>query len=153
VLVCTLENVFKPKGILLNMVNILIMGSNTEFQRLMRNLFNRWLPDANLIAAIGRESALAINAELLPQIVLLDISMASRKNLTFIQDIKVENSGASIFLLSNHGYPEYIEAAFDKGADGFFHVGSETFFDDVYRKVIAISEIDSQTKSSSSETS
>lgn len=124
------------------MVNILIMGSNREFQRLMRNLVNRWLPDANLIAAISYEAALGINAKLVPQIVLLDISMGGRSDLAFIQAIRADNAEASIFLLSKHGYPEYIEAAFAKGADGYFYVGSETFVQDMCKKVTDISKND-----------
>ncbi len=121
------------------MVNILIMGSNTEFHCLMRKLLNRWIPEARLTAAVGHEAALAVNADLRPEVVLLDISMGSHRELTLIQDIKAGNADAAIFLLANHGYPEYIEAAFAKGADGYFYVGSDTFVEDIYKRVAAVS--------------
>ncbi|MBN1540894.1 response regulator transcription factor [candidate division KSB1 bacterium] len=54
-----------------------------------------------------------------PDLVLLDISMPRMRGLEAIKEIKRVSPGSKILMLSMYEYPEYVQASFQNGADGF----------------------------------
>lgn len=119
------------------MLNILVVSDKQVLQRLLRCLFSHWLPDGNLIVTEDQASARALNTYLQPDFLVLDISVPTRSCLRFIKGMKADNRKTSMLLLCNHTYGEYFDAAIPTGIDGCFDIASDTFVDDLRRRIVS----------------
>ena len=120
------------------MLNILLSSEHELLPRLARKLFSRWLPDSNLIVTDGRASTFAINSALLPDILIVDISVPTRTCLAFLQRLRAENSAASILLLCNRTYKAYFDLAAPTGIVACLDIEAGTFVDDLRTHVLHI---------------
>ncbi len=69
-------------------------------------------------AADGAE-ALALLAELTPDILVLDISMPEKTGLEVTKELRADASEVGVLILSMHDDPEYVLEAVRAGADGY----------------------------------
>lgn len=116
------------------------MSNNAVLQKLMRSLINRWFPNAKLVATADQDSALGINGNYRPDIVMLEMSMSTPGDLRFVQNIRAANPAASMLMLSDHPYLACYDEIIPKGISGYFDIASDTFVDDIHRCVVYIAE-------------
>ena len=79
-------------------------------------------------AANGRE-AIRKTHELIPNLVLMDISMPALNGIDATKQIKQEMPGTKILVLTVFDEEEYREAVMQNGADGY--ILKKTLFDDL----------------------
>jgi len=65
------------------------------------------------------EEALTLVEELVPDLVLLDISMPGRTGIEVARELRTRGSEVGILVLSMHDNPEYVLEAVRVGADGY----------------------------------
>lgn len=77
-------------------------------------------PDVEVVgvAADGNE-AVAKARELHPDVILLDLIMPNKDGITAIREIREENPGAKILVLSSFSQADQVRAALDAGAMGY----------------------------------
>jgi DNA-binding NarL/FixJ family response regulator len=98
---------------------ILIAEDHTILREGLRSLLNT---DQNFEvvgeAEDGRE-AIRISEKLIPDLVLMDLTMPKMNGLEAIKEIKKRSPGSKILVLTVHKTEEYILAALEAGADGY----------------------------------
>jgi DNA-binding NarL/FixJ family response regulator len=69
-------------------------------------------------ACTGKE-AVAVVREVMPDLVLMDITMPEMSGLDATRQIKADNNAPRIIIWTNNHEPPYANAAWTAGADGF----------------------------------
>jgi DNA-binding NarL/FixJ family response regulator len=105
---------------------ILLADDHTLVRAGIRALLNE-LPDAEVVAEAsdGRE-ALALVAQHLPDIVLMDISMPGISGLEAARQIRRDFPGVRVIILSMHSNEEHVLQALQAGATGYMLKASAT---------------------------
>lgn len=118
-----------PSGIL-SAVRVLLVD---DFAPVRLRLAARLLEDGHTIAgeAGTAVAALALAAEVQPDVVILDLNLPDRHGLEAIPDLRRALPDARILVLTNESTPRHRDTALARGADGFFDKSAE--FDDLVR--------------------
>jgi two-component system response regulator NreC len=77
-------------------------------------------PDLDVVAEAGSaEEALRRTAETAPDVVLLDVVMPGGGGIGAVPELRRQNPGARVLILSEHAEPSYLRAALAAGASGY----------------------------------
>lgn len=81
----------------------------------------------HFLGSAGREEeAVALINEKIPDLVLLDLALASGSGLNVLKRIRARGCGARVLVLTNNADAAYRTACMDAGADGFYDKSRET---------------------------
>ncbi len=107
-------------------IRILLADDHTLVRAGIRALLNEF-PDVEVVAEAsdGRE-ALALVAQHLPDIVLMDISMPGISGLEAARQIRRDFPGVRVIILSMHSNEEHVLQALQAGATGYMLKASAT---------------------------
>ena len=61
-----------------------------------------------------------------PDLAIIDIRMPDRNGLEILKEYRVKNKTTKIIILTNYAYDQYLERAYENGAD-YFYSKSEDF--------------------------
>ena len=123
-----------------NMLNILVSSNSLPFQSLLASLLKSFVPNAFVVVADDRHQALETNVKLRPQVILFDASLPTRNDGALIQQLKGDNVGGWLLLLSNQPYEECAQDGLAMGADGYLDTASEGFVEDLQAALTKISK-------------
>jgi DNA-binding NarL/FixJ family response regulator len=97
---------------------LLIVDDNPGFRRLAGRLFER--EGYEVVGAVPTASeALAAAAELVPDVVLLDVNLPDQSGFEVAARLARECPDAAVLLTSTHGRSEFEQLARGSGARGF----------------------------------
>ena len=101
------------------MIRILIADDHA----LVRNGLDQWLSSIEDLEVVGLASngreAVDLACELLPDIVLMDLSMPVMDGITAMSELATKAPQISIIALTTTGDPQQVNAALDAGAMGY----------------------------------
>ncbi|MEI7753557.1 MAG: response regulator transcription factor [Actinomycetota bacterium] len=101
------------------MIRILIADDHA----LVRNGLDQWLSSIEDLEVVGLASngreAVDLACELLPDIVLMDLSMPVMDGITAMSELATKAPQVSIIALTTTGDPQQVNAALDAGAMGY----------------------------------
>ncbi len=102
----------------MDVIRVLIADDHGVVREGLRALLDREGFDVVGEAATGRE-AIALSADLQPDVVLLDIRMPDVNGLRALAQIKAANSRISVIMLTTYANPDYLARAVNAGAAGY----------------------------------
>jgi DNA-binding NarL/FixJ family response regulator len=90
---------------------------------LVRRGFRRLLEDDSAIKVVGeasnRDEAVALNAQLAPQVVVMDYAMPGMNGLAAMREIIAASPGVAVLILSMHAEETLVRRALEAGARGY----------------------------------
>lgn len=95
----------------------LVADDSELFRSFLRKVLAKHFPFMLIAEAGNGDHALALDAELSPQLVFMDIKLPDRSGLDLTRQLKSANPGVLIYLVTQHDTPEYRAAARECGAD------------------------------------
>lgn len=102
-------------------IKVLLADDSPEFLK-MASQFLAADPGIELVGvALTGKDALALAAELQPELILMDMIMPHMNGVEATRQIKSLPNAPIVVLLTGHDTPEYRSAATDAGADGFVY--------------------------------
>lgn len=114
-------------------MNVFVVEDSASIRRLLVRRLES-LPGVTVVGeATGQDQALALIEWLQPDIVLLDLSLATGSGLQVLARLRRAGFAGRIMVLTAQFLEAYREACQDAGADGFYDKASglETLFDDL----------------------
>jgi DNA-binding NarL/FixJ family response regulator len=99
--------------------HILIVDDNPTLREGLKSILSHFSTFDIVGEAADGVEALNSVARLLPDLVLMDISMPRMDGLVATREIKKKWPGTKILLFTVHRTPEYLAAASKAGADGY----------------------------------
>ena len=97
---------------------LLIVDDNAGFRRLARRLFES--EGYEVVGAVETaDEALLAAAELVPDVVLLDVHLPDRSGFEVAARLARDHPSAAVLLTSTHGRAEFDQLARGSGARGF----------------------------------
>ncbi|MDY6838934.1 MAG: response regulator transcription factor [Thermodesulfobacteriota bacterium] len=106
------------------MLKILLVEDSTLFRRTFRDALSRRFPSVFIEEAANAEEALKKVTTFLPDVLFVDVRLPGQSGVELTRTIKKRYPEMTIFILTHHDLPEYREAAYNAGADGFVSKGS-----------------------------
>lgn len=110
----------------MRIVQTLLAEDNELFRGFLRNILVRNFPFMVIAEAGDGDHALALDAELHPQLVFMDIKLPDRSGLDLTRQFKSANPGVRIYLVTQYDIPEYVTAALECGADQVIVMGESS---------------------------
>lgn len=95
----------------------LLADDNELFRAVLRDILVRHFPFMLVAEAEDGDHALALDAELHPQLIFMDIKLPDRSGLDLTRQFKSSNPGVLVYLVTQYDIPEYRAAARECGAD------------------------------------
>lgn len=114
----------QPDG--MRIFQALLADDNALFRGFLRNILVRNFPFMLVAEAGDGDHALALDAELHPQLVFLDIKLPDRSGLDLTRQFKSANPGVRVYLVTQYDIPEYQAAAQECGADQVIVMGESS---------------------------
>jgi DNA-binding NarL/FixJ family response regulator len=108
------------------MFRALLADDNELFRGFLRDVLVRHFPFMLIAEAGNGDHALALEAELHPQLVFMDIKLPDRSGLDLTKHLKSSNPGVLIYLVTQDDIPEYRAAAHECGADHVIVMGESS---------------------------
>jgi len=99
---------------------ILIVDDNSPFRQTLRGTLQVSFPMIAIDEAADGDEALQKVDAFLPDLIFMDIGLPGENGLELTKRIKAIHPNITILILTSYDMPEYREAAFQNGADGFF---------------------------------
>lgn len=99
------------------MYRTLLADDNAPFRDFLRDILSRHFPFMRVAEAGSGDHAVALDAELHPQLIFMDIKLPDCNGLDLTRQIKSSNPAVQIYLVTQHDIPEYRLAALESGAD------------------------------------
>jgi len=110
---------YEQPGTTKMVTRILIADDHTLFRAGLRALFTAQ-PDMEVIGEVGNGSdAIHSTRELMPDLIVSDISMPKCNGTEAVRDIKRRHPEIKILVLTVHKTEEHVHAALEAGADGY----------------------------------
>jgi DNA-binding NarL/FixJ family response regulator len=108
----------------MNRIKVLIADDHIDFRRIVREFLSR-LPNVSVIGEAGDGSEAVKQVEkLIPDVVLMDISMPQMNGLEATRIIKQKWPSTKVLIATTYDDPMYRMQAFEAKADGFILKGS-----------------------------
>lgn len=104
----------------------LLADDNELFRSFLRDILLRHFPFMLIAEAGNGHHALALDAELHPQLVFMDMKLPDRNGLDLTRQFKSSNPGVLIYLVTQDDIPEYRAAARECGADHVIVMGESS---------------------------
>ena len=101
------------------MCDILLVEDNKIFREVLYQSLVARYPAAKIEAVATGEAALDRTSDNPPKTVLLDIALPGISGLEVAEKMRSRNVPATIVILTGNDYPEYQEAARDRGVEFF----------------------------------
>jgi len=102
-----------------NKVRVLIVDDHTVVRRGLRKILES-TPDIEVVGEVGDGSQAVMAADrLLPDVVLMDVSLPVLNGIEAARRINAETPGASILMLSMHADEQYVRQSINAGAKGY----------------------------------
>ncbi len=101
------------------MCDILLVEDNKIFREVLYQSLVARYPAAKIEAVTTGEAALDRTSDNPPKTVLLDIALPGISGLEVAEKMRSRNVPATIVILTGNDYPEYQEAARDRGVEFF----------------------------------
>lgn len=122
-------------------IRVIIVDDHTMVREGLRSLLEG-SPDIEVIAeADNGVAAIACAAELLPDVMVMDISMPGMNGIDAIRSITRDHPALAILALSMHSERRLVIEALEAGARGYLF--KECAFDDLARSILAVAGKDS----------
>ena len=103
----------------MNKIRILLADDHAVLRAGLKSLLSTQ-PDMAVVAEAGdSKETVSKSQELLPDIVLMDISMPGSDGLAATKEIKERNPATKVLILTMHEDEAYLRRAFRSGADGY----------------------------------
>ena len=106
-----------PQPCEIGLFQTLLADGNEFFRSVLRDILTRHFPFMLVTEAEDGDHALALDAELHPQLIFMDIKLPDRSGLELTRQIKSSNPGVLVCLVTQCDIPEYRAAAWECGAD------------------------------------
>jgi DNA-binding NarL/FixJ family response regulator len=106
------------------MLKLLIVESDARFRDMLRASLQSSFPMAQVSAAPDGAEALRMVRQEKPDLVFMDIRMPGENGIVLTREIKQQDEGIVIAVLTDSDADEYREAALAGGADFFFSKAS-----------------------------
>jgi two-component system response regulator YesN len=100
-------------------VELLIVEDNERFRDMLRSSLQSSFPLVQVSTAPDAAAALQMIGLRRPDLVFVDIRMPGKSGIVLTREIKKQDNGIVIVVLTNMDTKEYREAAFANGADFF----------------------------------
>lgn len=110
----------------LRIFQALLADNNALVRSFLRDILVRHFPFIVVAEAGDGDRALALDAELHPQLVFLDIKLPDRSGLDLARQFKSSNPEVLICLVTQFDIPEYRAAARECGADHVIVMGESS---------------------------
>jgi DNA-binding NarL/FixJ family response regulator len=98
-------------------------------QAMLRAAFRSWLASTPGCAVVGEagdaRSALADIAKLMPDVVLLDITMPGLSGIDALPSIQAASPKSRIVMVTHHEGESFVQQALERGADGYLSKDSD----------------------------
>jgi DNA-binding NarL/FixJ family response regulator len=108
------------------MFTVLIVEDDARFRKKLRNSLASRFPSVTFEeAADGKETLVKIDT-FRPAIVFMDIRLPGETGLELTKKIKELFPAISVVILTSYDFPEYRDAAYQRGADAFLVKGRVT---------------------------
>lgn len=99
--------------------HVMLVEDNVSFRRVLKAILNAQLPSVRVSEADGQRKALAVFKKDVPDLMLVDLKLADGGGLPLTRKVKLFSPNTLVVVVTNHDSPEYEEAAYQSGADGF----------------------------------
>ena len=106
------------------MFKTLIVEDNITFRQSLKELLSARFPSMTVEEAGDGEEALQKIADLVPDLIFMDIKLPGESGLHVTKRVKPKNPGMIITILTYYDSPEHREAAFQCGANYFLPKGT-----------------------------
>jgi len=104
-------------------MKILLVDDHVLVRQGVRRLLSA-IPNAEIYEAATSYEALSIFRQQVPDVVVLDISLAGSSGLELLKRFIIENPGAKVLMLSMHAEAIYAARAVQAGARGYISKGA-----------------------------
>ena len=108
------------------MSGVLIVENDERFRQKLKSYLSMRFPSVDFKEAADGKDALEMIDTLRPLIVFMDIRLPWKNGLELTQKIKELFPATSIAILTTYDFPEYRNAAYQRGADAFLVKGRVT---------------------------
>jgi len=108
------------------MSGVLFVENDERFRRKLKSFLSMRFPSVGFEEAANGKEALGKINTLRPAIVFMDIRLPGETGLELTRKIKELLPTTSIAILTTYDFPEYRDAAYQKGADAFLIKGRVT---------------------------
>ncbi|MEQ1714461.1 MAG: response regulator transcription factor [Hyphomicrobium sp.] len=118
-------------------MKILLVDDHILVRQGVRRLLSA-IPNCEIWEAATSYDALALFRQHLPDVVILDISLAGASGLEFLKRLRIEKEDAKVLMLSMHAEAIYAARAIQAGARGYLSKGASA--EELVTAVLAVSE-------------
>jgi DNA-binding NarL/FixJ family response regulator len=108
------------------MSGVLIVENDERFRRKLKSYLSMRFPSVDFEEAADGKDALEMINILRPAIVFMNIRLPGKNGLELTEKIKELFPATSIAILTTYDFPEYRDAAYQRGADAFLVKGRIT---------------------------
>jgi len=109
------------------MVRVLIVEDNRTFRTLFAEALRNKFPAVLIEEAADGKEAFQKIAEVIPDLIFMDIRLPGENGLKLTHEIKEKHPGITIIILTSYDLPEYRQASFESGANCFIAKDSLDF--------------------------
>lgn len=100
-------------------MRVFVVENSAVIRERLRDMLNS-IPDIKLVGEVDNETeAVRCICTLLPDVVILDFSLASGNGLGVLRRIRMQPISIRVIVLTNDAYPQYRKKCMDAGADYF----------------------------------
>jgi DNA-binding NarL/FixJ family response regulator len=97
----------------------MLVEDNISFRSVLKTMLSAHIPTLRISEADGKRKALDICKNNMPDLILMDLTLANGGGLTLTRQIKQFSPATVVIVVTNHDSQEYEKAAYQSGADGF----------------------------------
>ena len=108
------------------MFTVLIVEDDARFRKKLRNSLASRFPSVTFEEAADGKETLAKIDTFRPAVVFMDIRLPGETGLELTKKIKELFPAISVVILTSYDFPEYRDAAYQRGADAFLVKGRVT---------------------------
>ncbi len=98
---------------------ILIVDDNGSYRKILKKTLQRSFPAISIDEAASGVEAWEKIDTFLPDLIFMDILLPGENGLKLVEKIKVAHPSMIIFMITLYDTPEYLNAAFQRGAECF----------------------------------
>ncbi|MCU0595987.1 MAG: response regulator transcription factor [Desulfobacterota bacterium] len=101
------------------MLNVLLVEDNRIYRDIFEDNLRQYFPGISVSEAGNADEAMQKIGSTPPDLIFMDIRLPGMNGLQLTQKIKKDFPKIPIVIVTGYDLPEYREAAFQYGADGF----------------------------------
>lgn len=117
------------------MFSILLVDDHADFRSSLSGLLRSQFPKIRVEEAGDGIEALDKLGQDPFDLVLMDVRLPGVTGITLTRLIKSTHAAPRVVILTGYDLPQYREAAFDSGADGFLYKGGGSCMNDLFVQV------------------